>query len=34
MSPLINRRRTAAAVLTTALLIPLAACGDGSGSAK
>ncbi|OLO32084.1 molybdate ABC transporter substrate-binding protein [Streptomyces sp. MNU77] len=32
MSSLINRRRTAAAVLT--LLIPLAACGDGSGSAK
>ncbi|MEU8767884.1 molybdate ABC transporter substrate-binding protein [Streptomyces griseus] len=39
MSPLINHRRAitprraAAAVLTTALLIPLAACGDGSGSA-
>ncbi|MFJ8971884.1 MULTISPECIES: molybdate ABC transporter substrate-binding protein [Streptomyces] len=34
MSPLINRRRATAAVLTTALLIPLAACGDDSGSAK
>lgn len=40
MSPLINHRRVitprraAAAVLTTALLIPLAACGDDSGSAK
>ncbi|WP_327334024.1 molybdate ABC transporter substrate-binding protein [Streptomyces anulatus] len=34
MSPLINRRRATAAVLTTALLIPLAACGDESGSAK
>ncbi|WP_426498197.1 molybdate ABC transporter substrate-binding protein [Streptomyces sp. D54] len=34
MSPLIDRRRTAAAVLATALLIPLAACGDDSGSAK
>ncbi|MER7882491.1 molybdate ABC transporter substrate-binding protein [Streptomyces fimicarius] len=35
MSPLITRRRAAAAVLTTALLIPLAACGDsGSDQAK
>lgn len=40
MSPLIihrraiNPRRAAAAALTTALLIPLAACGDDSGSAK
>ncbi|MFJ7412921.1 molybdate ABC transporter substrate-binding protein [Streptomyces sp. NPDC098077] len=40
MSLLINHRRAitprraAAAVLTTALLIPLAACGDDSGSAK
>ncbi|MFJ4962352.1 molybdate ABC transporter substrate-binding protein [Streptomyces sp. NPDC088729] len=37
--PLINRRRTAAAVLTTALLVPLAACGsddaeDADSSAK
>ncbi|MFI7285178.1 molybdate ABC transporter substrate-binding protein [Streptomyces anulatus] len=30
----INPRRAAAAVLTTALLIPLAACGDDSGPAK
>ncbi|WDG29901.1 molybdate ABC transporter substrate-binding protein [Streptomyces sp. CA-278952] len=30
----INHRRAAAAVLTTALLIPLAACGDDSGPAK
>ncbi|MFJ9109639.1 molybdate ABC transporter substrate-binding protein [Streptomyces sp. NPDC102283] len=40
MSPMINHRRAisprraAAAVLTTALLIPLAACGDDSGSAE
>ncbi|MEU4177000.1 molybdate ABC transporter substrate-binding protein [Streptomyces sp. NPDC026589] len=40
MSPLIdhrrvvNPRRAAAAVLTTALLIPLAACGDDAGPAK
>jgi molybdate transport system substrate-binding protein len=33
MSLLINRRRRAAAVLATALLVPLAACGsDGSGT--
>ncbi|WP_097868331.1 molybdate ABC transporter substrate-binding protein [Streptomyces sp. rh34] len=30
----INRRRAAATALTCALLIPLAACGDGSGSAE
>ncbi|MFI1223831.1 MULTISPECIES: molybdate ABC transporter substrate-binding protein [unclassified Streptomyces] len=34
MSLPITRRRAAAAVLTTALLIPLAACGDDSGTAK
>ncbi|MFG3407536.1 molybdate ABC transporter substrate-binding protein [Streptomyces sp. NPDC048142] len=39
MSLPVNRRRTAAAVLTTALLIPLAACGDsgtstGTGTGK
>ncbi|MEU7342885.1 molybdate ABC transporter substrate-binding protein [Streptomyces bacillaris] len=35
MSLLLTRRRTAAAVLTAALLVPLAACGnDGSGTEK
>ncbi|MFE0693831.1 molybdate ABC transporter substrate-binding protein [Streptomyces sp. NPDC059173] len=35
MSLPLTRRRTAAAVLTAALLVPLAACGDdGSGTAK
>ncbi|MFJ1590481.1 molybdate ABC transporter substrate-binding protein [Kitasatospora albolonga] len=35
MSLLLTRRRTAAAVLTAALLVPLAACGnDGSGTDK
>ncbi|RPK94057.1 molybdate ABC transporter substrate-binding protein [Streptomyces sp. ADI98-10] len=34
MSLPVHRRRTAAAVLTAALLIPLGACGDDSGSDK
>ncbi|MCX5609586.1 molybdate ABC transporter substrate-binding protein [Streptomyces sp. NBC_00047] len=33
MSPTLNRRRAAAA-LTAALLVPLAACGNGSGDTK
>lgn len=34
MSPTLNRRRAAAAALTAALLVPLAACGNGSGDTK